>query len=213
MNIREIKSKIKKIKTTTFGISIPELKKFAKKIAKEDYKEFLNKNKFETFELRLLHAFVLGYAQDDIKTLLEYFDKFVPYVNHWAINDSLCQSFKITRKHYDVVWNYLMQYKDSKKEFESRIVSVMLLSHYLLDEYIDNVIKILNKLNTDDYYSQMGVAWAIATIMAKYPDKCLNYLKSDFCNLDQITYRKSLQKIRESYRVSDEMKNYVKNNL
>ena len=117
MNIREIKDKKKTIKTTAFGISIPELKKFAKQIAKDDYKNFIEKNTFETFELRLLHTFVLGYAKDDIEILLKYFDKFIPFVNHWAINDSLCQSFKITRNYRDVVWNYLMSYKNSKKEF------------------------------------------------------------------------------------------------
>lgn len=206
MKIGQIRKEIKNIKTTTFGISIPELRKFAKQIAKDDYKEFLDKNKNETFELRMLHAFVLGYAKDDIKTLLKYFDKFVPYVNDWAINDSVCQSFKITRKYPEVVWKYLMEYKNSAHEFESRIVSVMLLSHYLNDEYIDRVFEVLDELNTDDYYSQMGVAWAIATIMGKYSQKCINYLKSDKCHLDKITFKKSIQKIKESFRVSDEYK-------
>lgn len=213
MNIEQIKKDIKKIKTTTFGISVPELKKFAKQIAKENYKELLDKNKFETFELKLLHAFVLGYAKDDITILLTYFKKFIPYVGDWATNDSLCQSFKITRKYPEIVWKFLMKYKDSKQEFESRIVSVMLLSHYLNDEYIDKVIKVLDRLNTDDYYSQMGVAWAIATVMGKYPDKCLEYLKSPNCHLDKTTYKKSLQKIRESYRVSKEIKDYIAKNL
>ncbi len=212
MNIKDINDKIKNIKRTTFGISIPELKKFAKQIAKDDYKSFLENNDFKTFELRLLHAFVLGYAKDDINVLLKYFDKFIPYVNDWATNDSLCQSFKITRKHYEIVWEYLMKYKNSKKEFESRIVSVMLLSHFLNDTYIDKVIKVLDQLNTDSYYSQMGVAWAIATIMGKYPDKCLTYLQSNNCNLDKITYKKSIRKIKESYRVSDKIKTYINNN-
>ena len=211
IKIENIRKEIKNIKRTTFGISIPELKKYAQQISKENYKELLDKNKFETFELRLLHAFVLGYAKDDINVLLGYFDKFIPYVDNWAINDSLCQSFKIARKYPDVVWKYLMGYKNSKKEFESRVVSVMLLSHYLNDDYIDRVIKVLDKLNTDDYYSQMGVAWAIATIMGKYPEKCLKYLESKDCHLDRITYKKSLQKIRESFRVSKEIKDYVKN--
>ena len=99
-----------------------------------------------------------------------------------------------------------MKYKNSKKEFESRIVAVCLLSHYLNDEYIDRVIEVLNSLNTDDYYSQMGTAWAVATVMGKYPEKCLEYLKSKKCRLDKITYNKSLQKIRESFRVSEEIK-------
>ena len=85
-----------------------------------------------------------------------------------------------------------------------------MLSHYLNDEYIDRVIDTLNKLNTDDYYSQMGVAWAFATVMGKYPEKCMKYLKSENCRLDKTTYNKTLQKIRESFRVSDKIKQMTK---
>ncbi|MBQ9245844.1 DNA alkylation repair protein [bacterium] len=210
MKLNVIKKELSKIKRTTFGISIPELKKFAKEVAKDNYKEFLEENDFSSFELKLLHAFVLGYAKDDIKILINYFEDFIPQVNDWAVNDSLCQSFKISRKYPEIFWKALMKYKKSKKEFESRVVSVCLLSHYLNDEYIDKVIQVLDKLNTDNYYSQMGVAWAIATIMGKYPNKCLKYLQSTACHLDIITLKKSKQKIRESYRVPDKIKNRIK---
>lgn len=210
MNIKSIKKELNKIKRTTFGISIPELRKFAKQIAKSDYISFIENNDFSSYELKLLHAFVLGYIKSDIQTLLKYFKDFIPQVNDWAVNDSLCQNFKIARKYPEKVWEFLIRYKNSKKEFESRIVSVMLLSHYLNDEYINRVIKVLDELKTDDYYSQMGVAWAVATIMGKYPNKCLEYLKSDNCKLDKITYNKALQKIRESFRVSEGIKKTTK---
>ncbi len=210
MEIEYVKKKLDKIKRTTFGISIPELRKFAKQISKSDYITFVENNDFSSYELKLLHAFVLGYIKSDIQTLLKYFKDFIPQVDDWAVNDSLCQNFKIARKYPDEIWKFLMRYKKSKKEFESRIVSVMLLSHYLNNKYIDKVISILDKLNTDGYYSQMGVAWAFATIMGKYPDKCLKYLKSKNCNLNKITYNKTLQKIRESFRVSDDIKSVTK---
>ncbi len=210
MNLKDIKNKLNNIKRTNFGISIPELRKFARYIAKNDYKIFIEQNDNSTFELKLLNAFVIGYINDDINNLLKYFEDFMPQVNNWAINDSLCQNFRIARKYPETVWQFLMKYKDSKKEFESRIVAVVMLSHYLNDEYIDKVIEVLNNLNTDDYYSQMGVAWAIATIMGKYPQKCLDYLKSDQCTIDKITYNKSLQKIRESFKVPVEIKQMTK---
>ena len=134
----------------------------------------------------------------------------IPYVDSWGVCDSLCQNFKIARKYPDVVWDFLMSYKNSQKEFESRVISVMLLSHYLNDSYIDKVITVLDRLNTDDYYSQMGVAWAVATVMGKYPEKCLNYLKSENCHLDKITYKMTIQKIKESFRVADEIKNEIR---
>ncbi|MBQ8677520.1 MAG: DNA alkylation repair protein [Alphaproteobacteria bacterium] len=210
MKLSQIKQELNNIKRTTFGISVPDLRKLAQKVAKNNYREFLDADDYSSFELKLLHAFVIGYAKDDINILLKYFQAFIPYVDDWAINDSLCQNFKIARKYPKIVWDFVMKYQHSAQEFESRIVSVMLLSHYLNDEYINRVMKVLDNLNTDDYYAQMGVAWAIATVMGKYPLKCLNYLKSKQCHLGKETYNKSLQKIRESYRVSDTIKNELK---
>ena len=205
-----VKTELEKIKRTAFGISVPELRKYAKRIANDECETFLKCNDYESFELRLLHAFVIGYAKSDIAVLLKYVEAFIPYVDSWQVCDSLCQNFKIARRHPKTVWDFLMQYKDSESEFESRIVSVMLLSHYLNDAYIDDVIAVLDVLKTNDYYSQMGVAWAIATVMAKYPEKCLEYLSSKTCHLNTITYNMSIRKMRESFRVSDEVKERVK---
>ena len=210
MNIKQIKKELANIKRTSFGISIPELRKFAKKIAKNNYKELIESNDYSSYELKLLHAFVIGYIDADIETLLKYFEQFIPYVDDWAVNDSLCQNFKAARCYQNEVWSFLMKYRNSDKEFESRIVSVLLLSHFLNDTYIDKVIDVLDELNTDEYYSKMGVAWAIATIMGKYPNKCLKYLQSTNCKLDKQTYNKSLQKIRESFRVTNAVKSLTK---
>ena len=211
MNLAEIKNKLKQIKTTSFGISVPELRKFAKQIAKNDYRCFLDSNDFSTFELKLLHAFVIGYAKDDIGVLLNYFEKFVPYVDDWAVNDSLCQNFKIARKFQKEVWNFILRYRQSDKEFEIRIVAVILLSHYLNDIYIDRALALLDILAAENYYSQMGIAWAIATIMGKYPEKCRDYLFSNECHLNKSTLAKTISKIKESYRVSEETKKQIDN--
>ena len=103
---------------------------------------------------------------------------------------------------------FLKNYLDSDQEFEQRVVAVMLLSHYLTDDYIDQVIVILDHLKINAYYSKMAVAWAFATILAKYPDKGLSYMKHH--HLDDWTFRKTIQKAIESFRVTDELKETLK---
>ncbi len=206
MTIEDINRQIQTLPQTAFGVSVPALRKLAREIARADYRGFIKQNPNNSFELKMLHAFVLGYAKDDIGVLLKSFEEFIPQVDGWAVNDALCQNFKIARRYLDVVWKFLMKYRRSKKEFESRVVAVMLLSHFLTDEYIDRVLDVLNTLDTGAYYSQMGVAWAVATAMGKYPHKCMAFLRSPTCRLDGATYQKSLQKIRESFRVSDFIK-------
>ena len=46
-------------------------------------------------------------------------------------------------------------------------------------------------------------------IFAAFPDEMLTYLQ-DGHKLDEFTYKKSLQKITESYRVDKEMKKIIK---
>ncbi|MBD5136128.1 MAG: DNA alkylation repair protein [Lachnospiraceae bacterium] len=195
-------------KKPDMGVRIPELRKLAKEIAKDDYRYFLDNNTFETFEAETLQAFVIGYAKDDINVLLGYVKKFIPMIHDWSVNDSLCQNFKIARKHQKEVFDFLMEYVDSEEEYEVRVVAVMLMSHFLNDEYIDRVIKVLDGLKCRDYYSRMGVAWAVATVMAKYRDKCFEYMNNS--SLDDWTYNKSIQKMLESYRVNDEDKKILR---
>ena len=67
---------------------------------------------------------------------------------------------------------------------------------------------ILDSLYKETYMSKMGIAWAIATCMAKYPKKTFEYLKT--CSLDKWTYNKSLQKMIESFRVKESDKLIIK---
>ncbi len=200
-NNAELYNKLNPTAKPALGVRIPKLRELAKRIAKEDYKWFLENNPLDTFELESLQAFVIGYAKDDIHVILNYMREFIPTIHDWSVNDSLCQTFKIARKYPKETFDLLMEFKDSKKEFEVRVVAIMLMSQFLNDEYIDKVIEVLDSLYTDSYYSRMGVAWAIATIMAKYPHKCIAYMNSSKNHLDDWTYNKAIQKMKESFRV------------
>ena len=201
------------------GVRLPELRKLAKKIAKDDYKSFLGQNPMDSFEMETLQAMVIGYTKDDLSSILSCAAAFIPKIHDWSVNDSFCQTFKICEKpqNQKECWDFFMKYADSQREFEVRVVAVMLMSHYLIDDYIDRVIQVLDSLYTgkrpdksDFYYAKMGVAWAVATIAAKYPEKCLAYMKSPQNHLDTWTYNKAIQKMCESFRVSEEIKEMMK---
>ena len=100
------------------GVRIPALRKLAQKIAKDDYRAFLDTNPMDTFEMEALQAFVIGYAKDDINVILSYLDKFIPKVHDWSVADSLCQTFKIAKKYPDETFAILTKYRTSHKEFE-----------------------------------------------------------------------------------------------
>lgn len=198
------------------GVRIPKLRTIAKRIAKEDWEGFLAVAGDDTYEEIMLQGFVLGYAKAELTQILPHVARFIPKIHNWAVNDCFCATFKIAGKKQAEVWDFLMEYLDSEEEFELRVVAVMLMDYYLNDTYIDRVLALYGKLSEKSaklpvsvesgtgqkaYYLKMGVAWGIATAFAKFPEKTMQFLESG--QLDAYTYRKSIQKMLESYRVSE----------
>ena len=183
------------------GVRLPKLREMAAQLAKEDARGFLKLCDFSSVEMCLLYAFVLGRWRTTAEEALLYFDRAVPHIDSWVTCDTLCQSFKQARKYPAETWALLMEYSKSQEPFVLRVMAVTMLSHFLTEEYIDRVLAVLDNTRCDAYYYKMGAAWAIATAMAKFPEKTFCFLEN--CRLDDWTYNKAIQKMIESYRVSD----------
>lgn len=197
-------------KKKILGIRVPALRKLAKKIVKEyNWQEFLNQADDNCFEEVLLQGFVIGYAKIDIDEKLKYIEWFVPKIDSWAISDTFCPTLKIKEKDLDKVWNFILPYLKSDKEFDVRFAVIMMLDYYITDEYVDKVLEKLDKISHEGYYVKMAVSWCIAEIGIKFNDKAMVYLKSEN-NLDKFTYNKALQKMRESYRIDKEQKEILR---
>lgn len=190
------------------GIRLPKLRVVAKRLAKEDWEACMGWKDNKYFEETMLQGMVLGYAKADIAELLRAFEEFIPKINNWSVNDSFCNTFKAAGKYQKEVWDFLMGYKNSDKEYEVRVVAVMLMIYYLNDEYVDRTFDVLAELDTRTYYASMAVAWAFSAAWAKYPERTKKYLSEH--TLDAATYKKTLQKCIESYKVSDEDKEYIR---
>jgi hypothetical protein len=101
-----------------------------------------------------------------------------------------------------------MRYAVKEEEFSQRVVAVLTMSHFLIPEYIDKVLNVMDELQYDAYYTKMGVAWCVATAYAKFPKETAVYLANN--KLQDWTNNKAIQKMCESYRVADEDKVYWK---
>lgn len=193
------------------GVRIPKLRAIAKRLAKEDWRGFLEAAKDDTFEEIMLQGFVIGYAKTDFATIRPYLERFIPKIHNWAVNDCFCATFKLAAKHQDEVWEFLMTYLEGTEEFPLRVVAVMLMDYYLNDVYIERVLKVYEVLAgkaRSGYYLQMGIAWGIATAYIHYPERVTRFLNCGY--LDSFTYRMTVRKMLESYRVSDEDKEVLR---
>ncbi len=187
------------------GARLPEMRKIAKKIAKNGWKEYLDSWAPEYFEDQMLRGLVIAYADVPLDERLDLYRDFVPLIDNWSVCDSFCSTWKPRAEEKDALWGFVQPYMNSGEEFLMRFAAVMMMDHFIEDEYIDRVIEEMDRARNDGYYLKMAVAWCLATCMAKYPDKVMDYLRGGN-TLDDWTYLKTIQKALESYRISDDMK-------
>ncbi len=206
------------------GVRLPLLRKEAGKIVKEDWKGYLeeleecDENLF--FEEIMLAGMLIGQLKITdkkqkkqserklcnpsqkitLENIFSLITDFVPKIDNWSVCDSFCASLKIAKLYPEEMWEFLMPYLKSNKEYFIRFGVVMLLDYYIDEEHMDKVIILIDDIHHEAYYVKMAVAWCLSICYVKFPDKTLEYLKGEN-HLDDFTYNKTLQKAVESFKV------------
>ncbi len=185
------------------GVRMPQLRQYAKELAKKP--EIPTGEDFY-YEEVMLRGMVIGYRNVPIDRHLADMADFVPKISNWAVCDSFCSTLKFTAKNREQVWTFLQPYARSDKEFAQRFCAVMLLDYFVNEEYIDRTLSLLAEIGTTQYYASMAVAWALAECYIKFPEKTLPCIGS----FDEPTIRRTVRKISDSYRVEQEKKQQLK---
>ena len=85
----------------------------------------------------------------------------------------------------------------------------MLMIHFLEEDFNIQYAEMVANIRSEEYYVNMMIAWYFATALAKQYDAILPYIENH--RLDDWTHRKAIQKSVESYRITKEQKEYLKN--
>lgn len=191
------------------GIRLPQLRKIAKDLVKNDWQEFLNQNTNEYFEQIMLEGFVIAYAPIDINTKQNLIKNFLPKINNWSICDSFCASFQLKAKDREAYLSFIKNYLNSPNEYELRFAIVMLLNYYLTEDFADDALQLVYNTKDISYTVNMAKAWAFSKYFSYYPDKGLNFLQTQTLSKD--VFKMTCQKIRDSRIVSSRYKEALKN--
>ncbi len=190
------------------GVRIPKLREYAKELYKSNNLEDI-KIEDKYYEELVIQGMLVGFqTKAPIEEVIKQVKEFVPKINSWAVCDTFCAGLKITKKYQTEMFKVIKEYLKSKQEYEVRFAIVMLLDYYINDQYIDQVLQILNNVKLDKYYVQMANAWAVSICLIKYYNKTLEFLKTT--KIDDFTYNKGIQKAIESYRITKEQKDYLR---
>ena len=115
---------------------------------------------------------------------------------------------KVFSKHKNELINEIQKWVKSNHTYTIRFGVDMLMAHYLDKEFKKEYLEIPNKIKSDDYYVKMMIAWYYATALAKQWDDAIKIIESK--TLLVWIQNKTIQKAIESFRVSDEHKEYLK---
>ncbi|WLT05788.1 DNA alkylation repair protein [Gilliamella apis] len=181
------------------GVRLPRLRKIAKKIAQLDYEYYLAMDDPLYFEEVMLQGMIIGEIKLAWNERSRYVKQFTSKINNWSICDSFCCGLKFKASEKEIVWQFLQPYFASDAPYDIRFAVVMLLFHFVNDEYSQKVFTLFNQIKNDDYYVKMAVAWAISIYFRELPKLTMAYLQKN--QLDDWTYNKALQKITESLKV------------
>lgn len=190
--------------STTIGVRTPVIKSYAKEIAKRDFESYLASCHCDYQEEKILKGLVIAYGKMTAERRLELIRGFVPLIDNWAVCDIFCGALKEADKEQAIYFDLISGYLESQNEYDIRFAAVMLLGHFINEQYIDRTLDIYRKIDHDSYYVKMAVAWGLSVCYVKFPQKTLALIKKQ-C-LDPFTQNKAIQKCRESFRVTKEDK-------
>ena len=189
------------------GVRIPSLREIAKREAKAGWHEYLAGASDDSFEEIMLQGLVIGYAKAAPEELCRALDCFVPKIDNWSVCDSTAMTISAAKKYPEIFFAYAKKCMAGDTEFSMRFGIVLLLAHFINDEYYTEVLALLNRHEFPGYYAKMAAAWAVSVGYVKYPVETELWMKD--CLLDDETFNKAVQKIKESYRVSKDAKKRV----
>ncbi len=188
------------------GVRAPALQSLAKEIANgPDLQSFLEGFPLDTYENVLLYALAVAKAKMPLAQKLPYVDKAVDKFDNWAHVDMMLGAFSQLKKEAarDAFWAHCEKY-EQWGTYHKRVLAVFLMDYCLCEPLLDRVFAQWQRLQGDDYYVNMAVAWGLSVALVKFFDPTLKVLKSGKFNADVV--KKAAQKGRDSRRLTPAQK-------
>ena len=193
-------------KKTIIGVRTPQISKIVKEIfGTAEATTFLQALPHQYYEENLIHFFLISKIKDFDECVKEV-EKFLPYINCWPVCDQATPL--VFKKNHDKLLPLIKKWINSNHVYTARFGMRMLMNEFLNDDFKEEYLEWVSSKSGEDYYLKMMVAWFFATALAKQYNAAIKYIENR--RLEPWIHHKTIQKAVESYRVSDEHKEYLK---
>lgn len=188
------------------GIRSPEYKNIIRQIKGDPVvPKFLSTLPHTYNEENILHVQLINRIKD-FDECVSALEKFMPHIDNWAVNDGINPA--CFKKHRAELIGKVQEWISSEATYTRRCGMKLLMANYLDDDFKPEYLDLPADLRSDEYYVNMMTAWLFAEALTKQWDSTIKYIEKH--RLDPWTHNKTIQKACESFRVSDERKEYLK---
>lgn len=192
-------------KDKTIGIRIPVLRDFAKSIDEKTKYEFLKEYPHTYLEENNLHRYLIEGLRD-YDEVIYYLERFVPFIDNWTTSDGF--SNKQIEKHKDKFIIKVKEWLNRSEVYSKRFAISMIMRYYLDKDFLPEYLDLVGSVVTQEYYLEMMIAWFFATSLAKKYEETIFYLENH--PLNEETTKMLLGKVRDTYRISDDRKDAIR---
>lgn len=170
--------------------------------------------KLETHEVILVVGLVLaGDWRMTFEEKLEATRHYLPFLTNWATCDTFAQAFRDFEQNRAAGRAFIESLLVNESPWYVRTGLVLMLHHYIDRNELDWVLEGFSNQNVRAharryYYVSMALAWAASIFFIRFPDEIATWLResAETQSVDIVTIRRAVQKVRDSYRVSDDAK-------
>ena len=182
----------------SIGVKNPVLRQIVKEHAKD---ENLRIDDFEIGKFLEVDFIYFGLALSRAKTIeeqLNFLRDNIKKAKSWAITD--CVQTYLKKSDFNMFLKFFKDLHDSNLTYERRFCYVFGLKHWKNPRIFD-IFPLIQ--TNEEYMVMMAEAWLLATVAIQYPDQVYTYLE----HLDDLALkRKTISKMCDSFRISDEQK-------
>ncbi len=193
-------------KALVIGVRMPALRALAKELkGTEPAADFMAQLPHKYYEENNLHAALIGHIRD-FDACMAAVERFLPYVDNWATCDMM--NPRALTKDKAALLERIRLWLQSGHTYTVRFGMEMLMNHFLEEDFREEYPALVASVQSEEYYVRMMQAWYFATALAKQYEVAVTYLEQR--RLGAWVHNKTIQKARESFRVSQEQKEYLK---
>ncbi len=210
------------------GLHSPEMKQIAKQLSSKGGEVIhafeATPNNELCYEETVVWGFLINLVKCPLAERLAMLEHYVPVLDNWAVCDSYCAHAKwMGRADMETLWVFLQRWFDSDREFEVRFAVVVAMCYFLNDEWLERVFQRIDNLDIDriksdyktvkgkpkvaqqgtvqgaePYYVRMGIAWLLASALAKFPERTRAFVSASHLPADII--KLYIRKACESFK-------------